>query len=130
MPVLDIEAFPPGKSTLEALQNQVERTDFALMVFSHDDIIHIREEEKRITRDNVIYELGLFTGVLGPERAFILAEDGEKGSLPLRILSDVEGITRIHFGPRPKPETPEAWQALMEKPIQTLRRTIEELGPR
>ena len=64
--------FRLGQSTLEGLVESLKRFDFAVFVFSPDDLLKSRGEEFRSTRDNVIFELGLFMGHLGRERTIFL----------------------------------------------------------
>jgi len=48
-----------------------------------------------VPRDNVVYELGLFSGVLGPERCFFVTPRGSSIHLP----SDLAGITAGDYDP-------------------------------
>lgn len=64
--------FVPGKATIEALESTVRESDFAILVFAPDDKLRSRGKNHLVPRDNVIFELGLFMGALGRERAFIV----------------------------------------------------------
>jgi len=87
--------FKPSSSVSESLAVYLD-SDFALFVFSPDDKIVSRGEENPAARDNVVFELGLFTGRLGQERCFILVPEGEN----LRIPTDLLGITLLKYEPK------------------------------
>src|SRR5262245_45178879 len=86
--------FTPNRSFLETLLNRASYYDFAIAVFTADDTATIREQEVKITRDNVIFEFGLFLGRLGPNRAFVLHQEG------VNLFSDWAGIAVASFTPR------------------------------
>src|SRR5947209_795131 len=54
--------FNPSSYAIDDLIEEVGSSDFGIFVFSPDDVQIIREEEKRVVRDNVVFELGLFIG--------------------------------------------------------------------
>jgi CAP12/Pycsar effector protein, TIR domain len=56
-------------------------------------LITIRDVEKRVARDNVVFELGLFIGRLGQEQSFIIKPRGEELHLP----TDIMGLTPLDF---------------------------------
>src|ERR1700752_2731599 len=64
--------FQPSRTTMESLTEQPKRFEAALFVFTPDDAAILRGEPKRVVRDNVIFELGLFVGALGKHQTFIL----------------------------------------------------------
>lgn len=64
--------FNLSSTALEDLLKQLESTDFAIFIFSPDDVSTIRKNEYSVARDNVIFELGLYTGKLGRKNIFIL----------------------------------------------------------
>jgi predicted nucleotide-binding protein len=64
--------FNLGNHALDDLLQQLDRSDFGVFVFSPDDITKIRQQEYSTARDNVLYELGLYTGKLGRKNAFII----------------------------------------------------------
>lgn len=66
--------FLPGQFTIETLLNSLKRFDFAVFVFSPDDKVTSRGSISNAARDNVVFELGLFMGRLGRERAFVLLQ--------------------------------------------------------
>ena len=68
--VWDTGVFALGKSTLPTLMKTLPKFDFAIMVFSPDDLAVVRNQEVSLPRDNVLFELGLFMGHSGPERVF------------------------------------------------------------
>lgn len=80
--------FELSKYSLDSLLDALETFDFGIFVFSPDDITIMRGKEKPAVRDNVIFELGMFIGNLGKERAFILAPRGseDKISFPTDLL--------------------------------------------
>lgn len=85
-----------GSSTLVSLLGAAETSDFAVFVFRGDDVTTSRSEAQAAPRDNVVYELGLFTGKLGPERAFLLYDGDDKAKLP----SDLKGVTYVPYSGR------------------------------
>jgi predicted nucleotide-binding protein len=88
--------FGLGDSTLEALERAVRNYDIGVFVFTPDDELLIRDENKPVARDNVIFELGLFIGKLTRFRAFIVRPGGNNIALP----SDLHGITTATFDPK------------------------------
>src|SRR5206468_4313865 len=64
--------FGASGVTVNALLNEAEATDFALFVYSPDDKVTSRSADSDAPRDNVIFEMGIFLGVLGRERALML----------------------------------------------------------
>jgi len=64
--------FELSNNTIDSLVKKAESVDFSLFIFSPDDIAIIRNQQKAVVRDNVLFELGLFIGAIGKERCFIL----------------------------------------------------------
>ncbi len=85
--------FSLGDATLEALEAATLTYDFGIFIFSPDDTIHSRGETKIVTRDNVIFEAGLFIGKLGRRKAFVVQPQNQQVTLP----SDFNGITTASF---------------------------------
>lgn len=86
--------FDLSKVTIESLFEALDDFDFAAFVFTPDDILTMNNEEKRVVRDNVLFELGLFFGRLGRERAFIIQPRDIKD---FRIPTDLLGLTPAHY---------------------------------
>jgi len=82
--------FDLTQSTLQALLGALDRFRFAVFVFGDDDMVKMGGREYSTTRDNVIFEFGLFIGRLGPERTFFVVP---KDQAELRIPTDLLGIT-------------------------------------
>jgi predicted nucleotide-binding protein len=78
--------FGLGSQTLEALEEAVNEYEFGVFVFTPDDILPSRGEERYVPRDNVIFEFGLFTGKLGRKRAFIV-KPSEGIDLPTNLAA-------------------------------------------
>ena len=115
-------SFNPGTTTLERLLELVHEVDFAAFVFARDDWTTDSPAASEPSgagqaspRDNVVFEAGLFGGVLGMRRTFILHATGAK------LPSDLLGYTLIRYG-----ETMTA--AEMRGVNQKLRRAIESEG--
>ena len=82
-------AFRLGETTLEALERELSRSDYAILVATADDVIGSRGEIRPAPRDNVIFEAGLFMGRLGRDRAFVLCDVASRQKLP----TDWAGVT-------------------------------------
>ena len=88
--VWDQGVFGLNDVTLQTLLERVGTSDFGVFVCSADDTAIIREASNPVVRDNVLFELGMFMGYLGPQRTFFLVpEDASDLHLP----SDLKGIT-------------------------------------
>lgn len=90
--------FNPGTTTLERLLELCHEVDFAAFVFGHDDwtshdsrVLSVSEGSQASPRDNVVFEAGLFGGVLGMRRTFILHAKGAK------LPSDLLGLTCVRY---------------------------------
>ncbi|MCV9965693.1 nucleotide-binding protein [Pararhizobium sp. BT-229] len=88
--------FDASKYTMEALNDLLDETDFAVFVFAPDDVTNIRKAEKQTVRDNVIFELGLFIGRIGRERCFIVIP---RGVDDFHLPSDLLGLTPATYDP-------------------------------
>lgn len=111
--------FRATNYTLQSLEDQVDQADFAIAIASGDDIVESREKEWPAVRDNVIFELGLFMGRLGRERAILMEPKGEKVKLP----SDLTGITTIGY----KHEPGKNEEAIIGPAIQKIRKIIKDM---
>lgn len=89
--VWDQGVFEIGGYTLDSLIAQAHRSDFAVLVATPDDTRESRGETAAIPRDNVILEFGLFAGVLGRERTYVLATTG------VLLPTDTLGLTRLTY---------------------------------
>ena len=115
-------SFNPGTTTLERLLELAHEVDFAAFVFARDDWTTNSPAASEPSgagqaspRDNVVFEAGLFGGVLGMRRTFILHASGAK------LPSDLLGLTLIRYG--------EAMTAAEMRDVnQKLRRAIESEG--
>lgn len=58
--------FQIGRIVLAELVKVVDGYDFGLFVFRPDDVVKMREREYSAVRDNLVFELGVFVGKLGP----------------------------------------------------------------
>jgi hypothetical protein len=83
--------FGLSESNIEALKRQVDTSEFGIFVFSPDDALTMRGELFSAPRDNVVYELGLFSGALGRERCFFVTPQGTNIHLPTNLLGMTTG---------------------------------------
>lgn len=114
----DQGVFEPGLYTLEALINTARRSDFAILVATPDDVRESRGQTAAVPRDNVILEFGLFAGVLGRIRTYVLATDG--ALLP----TDTLGLTRLTYHRQENP------RAAIAVAAEEVRASLSRLGPR
>ena len=115
-------SFNPGTTTLDRLVELAHEVDFAAFVFARDDWTAAgpaasspAEAGQDSPRDNVVFEAGLFGGVLGMRRTFILHAHGSK------LPSDLLGLTSVRYD--------DATSAAEVRAInQKLRQAIENEG--
>ena len=87
----DGNIFTQNRSALDSLVKASRRFDYGILVASKDDITLKRLSLKNAMRDNVLFEMGLFLGSLGLQRAFLVTHD--KVSLP----TDYLGVTVVKY---------------------------------
>jgi hypothetical protein len=95
----EITVWPQGvfelsKSALESLIEQSKRFDAAVFVFTPDDKVLLRNEQKPKARDNVVFELGLFIGILGKDKCFLVKP---RSFSNLDFPSDLLGMTPADY---------------------------------
>lgn len=78
--------FLPGQYPLEALEKELKRHHFAIIVASPDDEIIKRGISSPSMRDNLMLEFGLFAGALGRRRAFFICPNEPKIELPTDLM--------------------------------------------
>src|SRR5437773_9824561 len=95
-------SFNPGTTTLERLLELAHQVDFAAFVFARDDWTSTSlpaspapESGQASPRANVVFEVGLFGGVLGMRRTFILLASGS------RLPPDLLVPTCVRYHPTP-----------------------------
>ncbi len=115
-------SFHPGTTTLERLLELTREVDFAAFVFAQDDwttnspaVEPAATPGQASPRDNVVFEAGLFGGVLGMRRTFILHAKGSK------LPTDLLGLTCVRYDGSTS-------AAEMKAVCQKLRTAIENEG--
>jgi hypothetical protein len=112
-------SFNPGTTTLGRLLELAHEVDFAAFVFARDDWTTSHPavssgSGQASPRDNVVFEAGLFGGILGMRRTFILHANDTK------LPSDLLGFTCVWYGAT----TPAEVRVVNQK----LRKAIENEG--
>lgn len=97
-----------GYSTFERLSEMLTHAKFAFLIMTAEDE---HTDSSLHARENVVHEVGLFQGKLGPRKAIILLEDGCKE------FSNIIGLCQIRF---PK--------AHISAAFEEIRRVLEREG--
>lgn len=111
-------SFDPSEHSLDALVRLAAESDFALFVWGMSDTTDSRGRSSGAPRDNVVYEAGLFAGLLGLKRVFVVCAEETK------IPSDFLGVTRVTF----KTEHPYAnriWKWIYGRILGSTTETLE-----
>jgi predicted nucleotide-binding protein len=123
--------FGANDYTMEALETELGANDFGIFVFAPDDVAMIRKKPVFITRDNTVFEMGLFWGRLGRRRVFcIIPRDlTERDDLiqgtnvsEFHLLSDLVGLTLLSYGHR----TDGKYTAAVDKACGEIMKAIKE----
>lgn len=91
--------FNVNDYTMESLDRNLKSNDFGVFVFAADDVALMRDKPVFITRDNTLFEMGLFWGRLGRNRVFGVVPKNLKTKSALlpdaefHIMSDLSGLT-------------------------------------
>ena len=120
--VWDQGVFALSETTIESLVNILDSCDFGIFVFSPDDVALIKGSQKKIIRDNVLFELGLFIGKLGRNRTFMVAP---ASSPKMRIPTDLLGITLGSYDATQLEDSPQPATAVF---CNQVRIAIKKLG--
>jgi hypothetical protein len=117
-------SFNPGTTTLGRLLELTREVDFAAFVFARDDwtikgaAAAAGEAGQASPRDNVVFEAGLFGGVLGMRRTFILHASGAK------LPTDLLGLTCIRYAEELTAAEMKSINQKLRKAIETESRTV------
>lgn len=94
--VWDEDFFGLSKGTLDELTRGARRYDLATFVLGEDDVTLLRDKLHLVSRDNVVFELGIFSGALAKERCFFLVP---QASPSFHVPSDLAGVTAAKYDP-------------------------------
>jgi len=113
--------FKLSTDSIDSLIEKSVTMDFAVFIFTPDDIAKIRKQSENIVRDNVLFELGLFTGTLGKERCFIV----KPRDVELHFPTDLLGLSPADYdGNRTDGDLISA----VNYPCVLIKKQIAELG--
>jgi predicted nucleotide-binding protein len=86
--------FPNNKVTLESLEKILQIFRYSIFIFTPDDTIMIEKDgsksEKKIPRDNVIFEYGLFYGKYSRTKTFLVLPYNYETIM--KTMSDIKGL--------------------------------------
>ena len=85
--------FELSSITIDGLREAARSSNFGAFVLSPDDELKLRGSDFKAARDNVIMELGVFIGILGRERCFVV----HPRTPTLHLPTDVLGLTPATF---------------------------------
>jgi hypothetical protein len=114
--------FGLSGNTPQTLAAQASEFDFAILVLTPDDLIWSRGEAQESPRDNLLFELGFFSGVLGQERTFIVYDR----TAELKLPSDLAGVTLATFQPQDRGNI----HSTVGTPCTKIKAAIGRLGVR
>ncbi len=97
-----------GITTSERLHSMLANANFAVLVMTPEDE---HADSTLHARENVIHEVGLFQGRLGPRRAIVLLEEG------CHDFSNIHGLSHISFP-----------QGRVSAAFEDIRRVLEREG--
>lgn len=120
-------AFPAGEYTMESLERQLDENDFAVFVFSPDDVVTMREKTIFKTRDNTLFELGLFWGRLRRGRVFYIIPEripDQEGVEGFHLPSDLDGLSVLRYEIR----RDQNFDAAVNRACRRIKQKIQELS--
>src|SRR6266446_2508128 len=112
--------FHPGKTVTESLTEAAGRNDFAVFVFTTDDVVLTRSTSPRL---NVIFEVGFFAGSIGLSRTFLVVPNQPE----LRLPTDLAGIMYL---PIARYDKRQDLAATIAPAAAAIAKTIADVGAR
>ena len=89
----DPGVFAASDTFIETLTAAAAKADFAVLVFAKDDVLVQKGIKSFVTRDNVVFEAGLFIGAISRKRTFLIRPKNAR----IKILTDLAGVTLLGF---------------------------------
>ena len=114
--------FEPSRTVLEDLLSRLTTPQFALFVFTPDDTLILRGQTHRVTRDNVVFEMGLFIGAFGLARCMHILP---RVATDLQLPSDLLGLTALDY-PADRPDGNRL--AALGPACNRIRRRLRDFG--
>jgi predicted nucleotide-binding protein len=112
------------QSILTMLKEAAKEYDFAVIILTNDDVMLGKAGEMPKARDNCVFEAGLFMGVIGQDRCFLLSSV-EACNLP----SDLGGIIYLPFTEPPDLTDPNACMTQTATAATRIGSGVWTLGP-
>lgn len=116
------DIFLPSRYPLEALEKQLKVHSFAILIASPDDILIKRDNISSSMRDNILLEFGLFTGVLGRKRTFLMLPQNEEIAIP----SDLLGIIPAKYDEKRLLKKPPEVASAVQVACAQIRQVIKD----
>jgi predicted nucleotide-binding protein len=111
------DIFTASQTTIESLEAELVKADFAILVLASDDRVLSRGNGSEAPRDNVIFELGLFMGALTRARTFFVKPCG----VDIKIPSDLFGVTPLDY---------DLGANSLDDVCLSVRKIVQKLGPK
>lgn len=130
--------FVPGRVLLENLLALPDDFDWAVLLFTPDDVLEFRGDRLKVVRDNLLLELGLFMGRLGRDRTIVVMPSGVPD---MHLPSDLGGLLTVSYDATREDldaalgsaalriKRAISNEALQKKPSAYLRRYVERNEP-
>lgn len=115
-PIILHEQPNRGRTLIEKVLDHTEDVNFAVALLTSDDIGYSRKskiKKENRARQNVIFELGLFIGILGRQKVVAMCEKNVKSP------SDYDGVVYIPFG------NAEGWKLKLAKELKEVFKFID-----
>lgn len=100
-----------GWSTWRIVQEALKQFEIAIMLLAADDIVESRQQEYRMSRDNVLLEAGAFAHKCGIENVLLLIPNDKSYKLP----SDFLGLNCIVFDYARGADNTDAYKRIIDK---------------
>jgi len=116
-----------GATIIDRLEKTKDEFDFAVIILTRKDMIFQKNGDDEIPQalNNCFYEAGLFMGLLGPERSFLVSSIKRK-DLP----DELEGITIRNFDPVEELQDEKMCEKAMKTPASKILEYIQKKGPK
>jgi hypothetical protein len=116
------DVFLPGQFYFEALEQALDRMDYAILVATPDDLLTKRHVANFTMRDNVLLELGLFMAKLGRRRTYLMSPRDR----PIHIPSDLLGVETVTYDFPSDADASTGPAAALVKPCATIEAAMRQ----